>query len=304
MTDERQTPAEPRDPLASVREKAARARRTGSLQPLTTHVENVSEQDLAFVVRVIDRTAGPRPGAGDDVGASAGEDPFRPPYEPDLYVGEITPTHVGLLNKYPVLDDHLLLVTRSYEAQTAPLTHSDCAALLTALAACDGLVFYNGGATAGASQGHRHLQLVPLPLGPPPAEALPLAPWLAAAEPADSVRRSPRLPFVHAISAMDPAWLTDPARAAGALLAASHRLWQACGFGEDAPDFVPFNLLATRRWLWLVPRRHASAHGLGVNALGYAGALLAPDAAGLRWLRQNGPLRLLADVAYPVGRNP
>ena len=42
---------------------------------------------------------------------------------------------------------------------------ADFDALARGLAAIDGLAFYNGGTVAGASQPHKHLQLVPVPLG-------------------------------------------------------------------------------------------------------------------------------------------
>jgi len=92
-------------------------------------------------------------------------------------VGDISATHVGLLNKFCVLEDHLLMVTRDYAEQTELLDESDFHALLCGLAAVDGLAFYNGGTDAGASQPHKHLQLVPLPLAPG-WTGMPLAPWL------------------------------------------------------------------------------------------------------------------------------
>src|SRR4029079_11989701 len=90
-----------------------------------------------------------------------------------LLIGAISPTHVCLLNKYNVLDRHLLIVTRSFEPQDTALGAADFEAAALCLDAIDGLVFYNSGPDAGASQSHRHLQLVPFPIGPG-AERFPL----------------------------------------------------------------------------------------------------------------------------------
>ena len=40
--------------------------------------------------------------------------PFLP-YDPALLVAPISPTHVALLNRFNVVDDHFLIVTRSFE---------------------------------------------------------------------------------------------------------------------------------------------------------------------------------------------
>ena len=40
--------------------------------------------------------------------------PFLP-YDPDLVVADISDTHVALLNKFNVIDHHLLIVTRCFK---------------------------------------------------------------------------------------------------------------------------------------------------------------------------------------------
>ena len=58
----------------------------------------------------------------------------------------------------------MLLVTRQYEEQTGALDEVDFDAFATCLSDIDGLAFYNSGPVSGASQPHRHMQLVPFPL--------------------------------------------------------------------------------------------------------------------------------------------
>jgi ATP adenylyltransferase len=57
-------------------------------------------------------------------------DVFSPPYNPNLYVGELRDEDEGieyavLLNKYSVVEEHFLLVTKEFQSQTSPLSPSD-----------------------------------------------------------------------------------------------------------------------------------------------------------------------------------
>lgn len=52
-------------------------------------------------------------------------DPFMPPFEPGLYIGELSATHRLLFNKFCICKEHGLLVTESMERQDAPLTEND-----------------------------------------------------------------------------------------------------------------------------------------------------------------------------------
>lgn len=270
---------------------------SGALIPLVTRVATIHDGGIEFVVRVAERWAEKPQSATSDSTGEADSSPFLPPYEPDLHVGDISATHVALLNKFPVIDNHLLMVTRSFEEQTTALTADDFAALLHGLAAIDGLAFYNGGAVAGASQRHRHLQVVPLPLGPQPP-ALPVQPWLEGAVlNGDGIGRNAGLPFEHCVARLPARWLQEPQGSGAEALAVYQAMWRY--LDRDPSGYwqpQPFNLLATRDWLWLVPRRREGLQGLSVNALGFAGAFLAGDAERLERLRETGPLHLLASV--------
>jgi ATP adenylyltransferase len=105
------------------------------------------------------------------------------------------------------------------------------------------------------------------------------------------------LPFIHAALAFDPD--DDPAAAAAALLAHYRTLLRATGLGElrGPRQSAPYNLLATRRWMMLVPRRCESCAAVPVNALGFAGYLLARDQAQFHQLQAMGPLTVLRQVA-------
>ena len=118
-----------------------------------------------------------------------------------------------MLNKFNVVEHHLLIVTRHFEHQDTPLTPADWEAWWACLAEYDGLGFYNGGTIAGASQTHKHLQLVPLPLAPS-GPRIPLEPLLELPAGAEELGRAPGLPFSHMLARLDPGGMSSPARAA------------------------------------------------------------------------------------------
>ncbi|NDG00332.1 MAG: hypothetical protein EB123_02595 [Synechococcaceae bacterium WBB_32_011] len=58
-----------------------------------------------------------------------------------------------------------------------------------------------------------------------------------------------------------------------------------------------YNLLISRNWFVLIPRTSDGHEGFSLNALGYAGYLLATNESNLAWLEINGPNALLAHAA-------
>jgi ATP adenylyltransferase len=194
---------------------------------------------------------------------------------------------VCLLNKYNVVDRHLLIVTRGYEPQGSPLTAADLDAARICLQAIDGLVFFNSATAAGASQTHKHLQLVPLPLGPVDVR-FPLDRVLAAALAAGH-DAAPALGFRHRIAE----------RGAAPDVEVYRELVDSCGLvtGRDADTTLsPYNLLMTRDWMSIVPRSSASAGTIEVNALGFAGLIAVRAEDDLVAVRAAGPLEILRRV--------
>lgn len=275
-------------------ERSAHARERKAILSIPTESEVIEHSGVKFQVRTITAQAV----NALETAAKSNNNPFLP-YDPDLFVADISPTHVALLNKFNVLDHHLLIVTRGFEEQEAALTLDDCESLLTGLAEIDGLVFYNAGRVAGASQRHKHLQLVPLSTFPD--SKLPIESLLQSVRMNGNTGRIPDLPFSHAYALMDPAWLNHPPEGALSLLTCYRSVLQAVGLpvdgGRSPTSLPPYNLLATRQWLLLVPRSRESYEGISINALGFAGALLIKDKAQLEILKARGPMAALRYVA-------
>jgi len=113
------------DLWAQVEQRSRQALASGALHPIASQARLLRDGGIDFVVRVITNLARKAQAikAGDS--SQPAKDPFLPPYEPDLYVGDLSPTHVALLNKFNVLDHHLLIVTRAFEDQRRWLTLAD-----------------------------------------------------------------------------------------------------------------------------------------------------------------------------------
>lgn len=272
----------------------------GALQPIPTEFQYLQQGEIRFLVRTlanIDRKAKAK--AQETRQSQDRGKPFNPflPYDENLFVADISSSHLCLLNKFNVVDHHLLIVTREFEHQETWLTPADFAALQVGLREIDGLGFYNGGTEAGASQPHKHLQLVPLPLMPD-GDRLPIEGAIAQTEYAgtglDKIGRSAWLPFNHAIAPISPD--SSPEQ----LQQQYYRLLNAVGLIEGIPSTErqtgAYNLLATRDWLMVVPRSQEGFAGISLNALGFAGALLVRNDAQLQQLKTLQPLNLLANV--------
>lgn len=272
------------------------------MRPIATEESVVEDAGVRFIVRTVSSLAEKGQVGGPlDRGAEQKQKPFLPP-DPALTIGEISPTHVAVLNKYPVVEHHLLVVTKRFIPQEEALDHDDFAAVATCLGEIDGLAFYNAGREAGASQPHKHLQLVPLPLG--------AGPWVAPMEvlfdswaAAGPALRLLRPPFSHAFALLDPLLFEDRERAAERMLELYDAAMDAIevveeGAANDEPKrMAPYNLLVTRRWMLAVPRSRERFDSISVNALGFAGSLFVRDAAQMQRLREAGPMRVLQEVA-------
>lgn len=279
-------------------QRTEQARAAGALFSVATDAQVVEENGISFVVRVeknLQRKLRYGQGQPFGTGGSAGN-PFLP-YDENMFVADLSPTHVCLLNKFNVVDHHILIVTREFQDQDALLTEADFRALWTCMAAFEGLGFYNGGKEAGASQQHKHLQMVPLPFARE-VPHIPIESALQAAKREHGVYSSPALPFQHAILNLPQEWFSAPGKLAAQTRHAYRQLLQAAGLSEvDGESSGPYNLLVTRNWLLLVPRSRESFRSISINALGFAGSFFVRNERQLQVIKRYGPLTVLKNVA-------
>lgn len=303
---------------------------SGAIQKLTTQPTVVLDEPtgIQYIVSVksaaaeAGRTAsGAAASAGSKNGAGAPKaarrDPFETPEEVLVIERALSPTHYLQLNKFPIIDDHLLVVTTAFEPQTDVPTLADFEALATTLAAIDGFVFYNCGANSGASQPHKHFQLLPrdnlkASAGDALAHEIPMESLIetaipSAATPALEPKQLPApLDSAAIVVARLPDGWCDRAADVGAVLQCYEAMLSACGLplSRDGIDHCAdkahpsHNMVMTRSWMLVAAREcePAAETGLGCNACGFGGFFLVRDAAQLEALRQRGPSRALLDL--------
>ena len=272
------------------------ALRQKALEPLATSFQPLSFQgDQDFELRNLTsalpkhlRQAGPKP------------NPFLP-WDPRLEVCAVGEHHALILNKYPVQLGHMLLVTRAWAPQTDWLQQQDWNAIGAVDSNTTGLWFFNSGPAAGASQPHRHVQLLPRRPGD---RVCPRSAWFELAIKSDDANSQRRSGVEQAMRVIkrDTNHPSQPDHLLTLYRTLSHQLGlgDPCGVGRPS---APYNLLMTRSWMAMVRRRCDGMHGFSVNALGFAGYLLATAQSDLDWLQTNGPNALLSGVVEPFSEN-
>ncbi len=267
-------------------ERSQRALARGALVPLATERVEQPGQGPFVLRRLLSatpkhlRSAGPKP------------NPFLP-WDPDLEVERLADTHLVLLNKYPVQEGHLLLITQRWAPQAGWLDSGDWNALHQIDQDSPGLWFFNSCAAAGASQPHRHLQL--LPRGPEQL-VCPLQPWIEA----QLAGEGPAWPWRYRLSRRRAQGEADGAVELEQLY---RQHLQELELGEPQRDPAPrrpYNLLIGPDWVLTVERIQEHWAGFSINALGFAGYLLITQGSDLDWLQRHGPWELLQAVAAPV----
>ena len=287
-----------------IQQRTQAALQCGALQPIKTRQMTLPDRGVDFIVRQVSSLARKDKSRRLEAAAYSSVNPFLP-YDPALYVSDVSDNHVCLLNKFNVIENHVLIVTRDFEHQENLLNQADFAAWLRCLSEFNSLGFYNGGEAAGASQTHKHLQLVPLPL----ADGRYEFPFVSVLSHADAQTRNHAtsvwrcgLPFSHAIVTLDANQLRDRT-AAAYLLSRYEDLLSAVGIGTVGNDHVrqtaPYNVLISKQWMWLVPRSREFYQSISVNGLGFAGSLFVRDSRQFELLRHTGPMEVLRSVSEP-----
>ena len=266
---------------AGVVDRAEAALSSGAMHSFECALEFVEHEGVEFALRVATKfpTGEDAKGRGKDAPKLA-DNPFLQP-EPALVVRDLTPTHRALLNKFSVLREHLLVVTREFVDQRTPLEPRDFEALAHCMQDAEVLAFYNGGTEAGASQAHKHIQVVTLPLSP--RHSVPMDVLLDKPHPA--------LPFRHAFARLEPGQVARP----DAMAKTYRDLHRQAGL--EFPQ--PYNLLITHEWMLVVPRARDRFEGISVNSLAFAGSFFVRDARQAHVIAAAPPMAVLKSVAMP-----
>lgn len=301
--DNRITMLKKGDLLRLIDEVSARALASGALLPISTASEYVGDNGVRFVVRILSNLLRKDEDRLKRAQQKKGN-PFLP-YEKDLFVTELSPTHLALLNKFNVMERHLLIVTRQFEEQEDLLNSSDFEALWTCMGEYDAVGFYNGGEAAGASQAHKHLQIVPLPLadqGP----AIPIQPLVDEVKEIGKITRLRNFAFQHCFALFELDSSGFPLSPVSQSFGLFKDMLSELGMsvpreGATMKQSGPYCLVVTRQWMLLVPRSQEFYHDISINSLGFAGCLLVRKPEHLElFTKETGPFDLLREVSLPL----
>jgi len=273
----------------------------GAQFPIPTDYEFIEDSGVKFFVRKLASLQKKDEEKRKQILSRNPKNPFLP-YDKELFVSEVSDTHVALLNKFNVVENHLLIITKHFEEQETLLTLKDFEALWLCMNEYKSLGFYNGGIEAGASQKHKHLQIVPLPLAPEGPQ-IPIEPLLKNYDYSKELGTITSFPFKHVFGHFKEN-IIKTKNAANIFFNIYSKMLEHAGMGT--PDIKnlkyqskPYCLLITNQWMLLVPRFCEFFDSISINSLGFAGALLVKDEFQMEVLKKTGPMKVLQQVAFP-----
>ncbi|KAK5997631.1 ATP adenylyltransferase [Cladobotryum mycophilum] len=249
----------------------------------------------------------PRSGSPRGDGAEQNASTATPIYKPGsdistsgFEVHSIGGTHILAFNKFCIARPHFLLLTedgfrRQYEAldlEDLTAAHSVITSLTSKR---EYMVLYNGGIDAGCSRLHKHMQVIPKPDG--------YRLWLDDYDQDSRVKTSSlmdSIPFQYFMTRFSDTFLDPDAllrtytsllkEAQGAL-----RDWTTPKEGH----VIAHNVVLTRKWIIIIPRRKAGVNGADTNAAGMLGMIWVSSKDRLqRWV-ELGPSDILAEIGVP-----
>lgn len=209
--------------------------------------------------------------------------------DPELYIADLTTSHVCLLGQEGINDHQLVIKRMTAGGRDKVLDRDDLEAIAVCLKEMDCLVYFDS-LTDGRS-GQKRMKLIPLPLTPELPE-LPLEPIVRDAVYHGPVGSSPVLPFLHAILRM-PETLTRSSRL-NVLELGYELVLRYLGLRDMVGNLIgDYDLLVNRRWLMVAPRSRSSYESVALDALAYTGMFCVKDQREADLMQSTGPLSVL-----------
>ena len=210
--------------------------------------------------------------------------PFKP-WDKILEIDSIGNGHQLILNKYPVQLGHVLLITNEWKEQNGWLDIKDWEAIKEVNKDTSGLWFFNSGPLAGASQPHRHIQL----LRRDPSElSCPREKWILALNNLNYKNEK----FSKNIILKKFSKSLNEENIHEIYKDLSYKLGLGDPRNDKKPKY-PYNLIFTDRWMIIIKRKTDNLFGISINALGFAGYILVTENSDIKYLGELGPEKLL-----------
>jgi len=207
---------------------------------------------------------------------------------------------------------HFLLVTKEFRSQVSPLMPSELlhAYLLLVAGFRAGKKFisiYNCGKNSGASQGHKHIQFVPVDNhNGPPIEHLARQVQLEFPDRPFSLTKLPYASHTFRLPSGLDAYPLDQLEAvlSSAFMQLLDLSISTIRHDPDYPAGSPsYNVILTLEHLHIIPRKHENhlvaetGEQVSVNAMGFAGMLLVRSEAELEAVKRETVGKILRSVA-------
>lgn len=202
-----------------------------------------------------------------------------------------------MINKFPVFRPMLLLLTiDSFRRQYEALDAEDLAAAWSLISGLEKehYVFFNCSVTAGSSRAHKHLQVIPAPGS---SEAY-----------SDGFKFFPDYDdgpekdvpscvyFIERFRDLTNGGIDSSHQLIDSYLRLLKQTAEALNFTEGP---FPHNLILTKRWMVMIPRREKVYEGLTANAPGMMGSVYIQSESDLEKWKQAGPANVLAGLGIP-----
>ena len=266
-------------------EVSRKAVNCGAVIPLNTIKYKSSEDSCDFELRFL---KSPIPKYLTEYGPK--RNPFIP-WDTRLQIQPINDKHTLILNKYPVQIGHMLLITNTWKPQNGWLNKDDFEAIQNVDNDTTGLWFFNSSKEAGASQPHRHFQLLPRRYN---ESICPRFDWFCSLL---NNTKGNNSEISHCISIRQRCKNKNSSEYD--LYSSYKSMIDEMNLGDI--DIInkplkPYNLLITSEWIALIKRKTDRSNGFSINALGFAGYFLGTKRSDVDTLIKFGPEKILKDV--------
>ena len=213
------------------------------------------------------------------------------PWDKRLEIESIYNKHTLILNKYPVQLGHMLLITNKWQPQNGWLNIDDFEAIENVDNDTTGLWFFNSSREAGASQPHRHFQLLPRHSY---ESVCPRYDWFCSLL---NNKNNTNSLISHCVSIKPRK--SNKESCSRELYNSYRSMIYEMNLGDVELNSKPkkaYNLLMTSKWIALIKRKKDKSNGFSINALGFAGYFLGTKISNVDALINFGPEKILMDV--------
>ncbi|KAG2732597.1 hypothetical protein G9P44_005014 [Scheffersomyces stipitis] len=213
-----------------------------------------------------------------------------------------------VLNKFPVVAQHFMIVTKEFKSQDSPLSPSELQGtyiILQSLKASDKqndwFAFYNCGPQSGASQPHKHIQFMSLPNKEdfvPFAEQLIMRSAAFLPNSQQEPLQNADIPFAHFVARLPEQHQLQEGELALYFASLLQRALTVSRRNEA--EHISYNFICTTKYMMIVPRSNGKyKNSLGINSCGVLGLFLCKNEEILDLVKKDGPETILQHCGFP-----